>query len=207
MENLQLVVKEGIRERKKRMTHERICDVASKLFIEKGYSNTTIDAIADLSDISKPTFFNYFSSKLAVLHEIIDIMDEQFVSYITDELDNHNSTLERLQHVMRRSALFIEGAPELTRLTLVEGIGAIGDIHKSQARFKRMHGAMGQLIRLGIIQGDVRKDYPLELLIQTVFGSYLYALLTWLTAQEHSLATNLEDTAVFLAESISPRAL
>ena len=129
MENLQLVVKEGIRERKKRMTHERICDVASRLFIEQGYPNTTIDAIADLSDISKPTFFNYFSSKLAVLHEIIDIMDEQFVSYITDELDNQDSTLERLQHVMRRSALFIEGAPELTRLTLVEGIGAIGDIH------------------------------------------------------------------------------
>ena len=84
---------------------------------------------------------------------------------------------------------------------------AIGDIHKSQARFKRMHGAMGQLIKLGITQGDVRKDYPLELLIQTVFGSYLYALLTWLTAQEHSLAISLENTAVFLAESISPRAL
>ena len=88
MESLQLVPKEGIRERKKRLTHERICDVASKLFVEQGYSNTTIDAIAALADISKPTFFNYFSSKIAVLHEIIDIMDEQFVSYISDELDN-----------------------------------------------------------------------------------------------------------------------
>ena len=51
MANLQLVVKEGIRERKKRMTHERICDVASRLFIEQGYPNTTIDAILPTSRI------------------------------------------------------------------------------------------------------------------------------------------------------------
>ena len=151
MESLQLVPKEGIRERKKRLTHERICDVASKLFVEQGYSNTTIDAIAALADISKPTFFNYFASKLAVLHEIIDIMDEQ-------------------------------------------------------PRFERMHGAMGQLIESGIVRGDVRKDYPIELLIRILFGSYLYALLTWLSGQQHSLAENLEDTAIFLAESIAPRA-
>ena len=206
MESLQLVPKEGIRERKKRLTHERICDVASKLFVEQGYSNTTIDAIAALADISKPTFFNYFASKIAVLHEIIDIMDEQFVSYISDELDNHNSTLERLRHMMRRSALFIETAPEITRLTLVEGMGTIGDFDKSQPRFERMHGAMGQLIESGIVRGDVRKDYPIELLIRILFGSYLYALLTWLSGQQHSLAENLEDTAIFLAESIAPRA-
>jgi AcrR family transcriptional regulator len=205
LESLQLVPKEGIRERKKRLTHERICDVASKLFVEQGYSNTTIDAIAALADISKPTFFNYFSSKIAVLHEIIDIMDEQFVSYITDELDNHNSTLERLKHMMRRSALFIETAPEITRLTLVEGMGAIGDIDKSQPRFKRMHGAMGQLIKSGIVRGDVRKDYPIELLIQILFGSYLYSLLTWLSGQQHSLAKSLDNTAIFLAESIAPK--
>jgi len=197
LESLQVVLKEGIRERKKRLTHERICDVASKLFVEQGYSNTTIDAIAELADISKPTFFNYFTSKLAVLH---------FVSYITDELDNHNSTLERLKHMMRRSAFFIETAPEITRLTLVEGMGVIGDIDTSQARFKRMHGAMGQLIKSGIIRGDVRNDYPIELLIQILFGSYLYALLTWLSAQQHSLAENLEETAIFLAESIAPKA-
>jgi hypothetical protein len=52
----------------------------------------------------------------------------------------------------------------------------------------------------------VRKDYPIELLIRILFGSYLYALLTWLSGQQHSLAENLEDTAIFLAESIAPRA-
>jgi len=85
-------------------------------------------------------------------------------------------------------------------------MGAIGDIDTSQARFKRMHGAMGQLIKSGIIRGDVRNDYPIELLIQILFGSYLYALLTWLSAQQHSLAENLEETAIFLAESIAPKA-
>ncbi len=64
---------------------------------------------------------------------------------------------------------------------------------------------MGQLIKSGIGRGDVRKDYPIELLIQILFGSYLYALLTWLSGQQHSLAKSLGNTAIFLAESIAPK--
>lgn len=58
---------EGLRDRKRRETHQRIADVGLKLFIQNGYDATTLDAIAAAAGISRRTFFYYFKSKEAVL--------------------------------------------------------------------------------------------------------------------------------------------
>lgn len=56
-----------LRERKRRLTLERIAEVGLKLFVEKGYEATTLDAIAAASGISRRTFFYYLKSKEDVL--------------------------------------------------------------------------------------------------------------------------------------------
>jgi AcrR family transcriptional regulator len=53
----------GLRERKRRQTHQRIAEVGLKLFIRDGYEETTLDAIAAEAGISRRTFFYYFKSK------------------------------------------------------------------------------------------------------------------------------------------------
>lgn len=57
----------GWRERKRRDTHQRVWQSAIALFGERGYEATTLDAIAEASQISKRTFFHYFKSKEDVL--------------------------------------------------------------------------------------------------------------------------------------------
>jgi AcrR family transcriptional regulator len=54
---------EGLRERKRRETSERIIEKGLKLFVKKGYDATTLDAIAEAAGISRRTFFYYFKSK------------------------------------------------------------------------------------------------------------------------------------------------
>jgi len=54
---------EGLRERKRRQTRQRIVDEGLKLFLANGFEATTLDAIADAADISRRTFFYYFKSK------------------------------------------------------------------------------------------------------------------------------------------------
>ena len=56
-----------LRERKRRLTLDRIAEVGLKLFVEKGYEATTLDAIAAASGISRRTFFYYLKSKEEVL--------------------------------------------------------------------------------------------------------------------------------------------
>jgi AcrR family transcriptional regulator len=59
--------KEGLRERKRRETLQRIAEVGLKLFSEQGYEATTLEAIAEAAGISPRTFFYYFKTKDEVL--------------------------------------------------------------------------------------------------------------------------------------------
>jgi AcrR family transcriptional regulator len=58
---------EGLRERKRRQTRQRIAEAALRLFLKQGYETTTLDDIAAAADISRRTVFHYFDSKDAIL--------------------------------------------------------------------------------------------------------------------------------------------
>jgi AcrR family transcriptional regulator len=53
----------GRRDRKKNETRQALRDAAHRLFAEKGFSQTTIDDIAEAADVSRRTFFRYYDSK------------------------------------------------------------------------------------------------------------------------------------------------
>ncbi|MFD9944982.1 TetR/AcrR family transcriptional regulator [Nonomuraea sp. NPDC059023] len=56
-------MEEGLRERKKRETRERIADMAMGLFMMRGFENVTVAEVARAADISVNTVFNYFRTK------------------------------------------------------------------------------------------------------------------------------------------------
>jgi AcrR family transcriptional regulator len=58
---------QGLRERKRRETSERIVEKGLKLFVKNGYEATTLDLIAQAAGISRRTFFYYFKAKEEVL--------------------------------------------------------------------------------------------------------------------------------------------
>ncbi|GGV43133.1 TetR family transcriptional regulator [Streptomyces longisporoflavus] len=54
---------EGLRERKKRQTKQRISDVATGLFLERGFVTVTVAEVAEAADVSVNTVYNYFPVK------------------------------------------------------------------------------------------------------------------------------------------------
>jgi len=51
------------RTRKRLATRQRISDIASSLFIERGFDEVTVQEIAEAADVSRMTVFNHFSRK------------------------------------------------------------------------------------------------------------------------------------------------
>jgi AcrR family transcriptional regulator len=56
-------VAEGLRDRKKARTRERLADVAAALFAEHGYDQVSVADVARAADVSDQTVYNYFPAK------------------------------------------------------------------------------------------------------------------------------------------------
>ena len=53
----------GLRDSKKAATRQMISDVATRLFVERGFENVSVDEIAREAEVARKTVFNYFPRK------------------------------------------------------------------------------------------------------------------------------------------------
>ncbi|MFC5950473.1 TetR/AcrR family transcriptional regulator [Pseudonocardia lutea] len=72
----------GLRELKRRRTHELLIDTAVRLFLENGYAQTTVEQIAAEAEVSARTFFRYFASKDDVAMAPLDEVDAHFLRMV-----------------------------------------------------------------------------------------------------------------------------
>ncbi len=92
----------------------QIIHAASKLFIEKGFSDTSIMDIISEANVSKGTFYNHFSSKNACLIAILEetreeTINERYKIAINKDPADINvlvDQISQLLHVNRRRNLF-----------------------------------------------------------------------------------------------------
>jgi AcrR family transcriptional regulator len=73
---------EGLRERKKRQTRQYISDVATGLFMERGFDAVTVAEVADAADVSVNTVYNYFSTKEDLLLDRADDTRDRLARWV-----------------------------------------------------------------------------------------------------------------------------
>ena len=56
-----------------RRTRAAVVEAARRLFLERGYVATTMEAISELADTPQPTVYRLFSSKLGILKALLDV--------------------------------------------------------------------------------------------------------------------------------------
>ena len=81
------------RERDFKRHRSEIMDVAEKLFEEVDYHETTMDKIAERSEFSKGSLYNYFENKEILFFEILNEKTEIFKKGITERI-NEAQTIE-----------------------------------------------------------------------------------------------------------------
>ena len=74
---------EGLRERKRRETRDRITQAAMALFLAQGFDATTVDEIATDANVSKRSFFDYFPTKEDVVAAWQDAFGDTLVAAVT----------------------------------------------------------------------------------------------------------------------------
>ena len=109
----------GLRERKKLRTRAAIQKEAIRLFLQKGYGETTIEDIAEAVEISPSTFFNYFPSKEAVVFQ--DDLDPLIIAAFNAQPANVNP-IAAMRHALKTVLAKLPASDEATvreRIALV----------------------------------------------------------------------------------------
>lgn len=88
-------------------TREKLIQIAEKLFIEKGYSQTSLEDILHQAELSKGGFYHYFASKEDILSEIIDRHVETMKQEVKNFLKHEDmNPLEKLKYwILRKKEL------------------------------------------------------------------------------------------------------
>ena len=87
------------KQREADLRRQIIIEAAEKLFLSKGYEDTTMDQIANESEFSKGTLYNYFKSKDDLYLAIGTKSYEILIDYTKNLIENKDPGLEQLKAV------------------------------------------------------------------------------------------------------------
>lgn len=104
---------EGLRERKRRLTRQRISDVATILFATRGFDNVKVSTIADVVGVSEKTVYNYFPTKESMVLDWADEMVDSLARVIADCPRNESLTAAVVQAIKQDMERFDEVPDDL----------------------------------------------------------------------------------------------
>ncbi|MGW5116221.1 TetR/AcrR family transcriptional regulator [Streptomyces noursei] len=96
---------EGLRERKKRQTRQRISEVALGLFVARGFDKVTIAEVAAAADVSVNTLYNYFAAKEDLVLPPDEASPQRLADIVRDRQPGESAAravLDRLRDELRR---------------------------------------------------------------------------------------------------------
>jgi len=190
------------RERRVIETRKRIFRTALQLFSERGFRDTTIDAIAQEADIGKSTFFNYFDNKESILLHFREMQMERIKAFVMESMKSDEPLMNliyKLALIMteeqQKSPAFFHSlmsasfSSEATRKQLSEGL----------IRGRKM---LSELMDIRQKSGEIRSDIPAcdiaYSLQRVIFGS----MLLWSISPAGALEEQLHDIVSMFIKSI-----
>ncbi len=106
--------------RKKKKTRELILNVALKMFAEKGYHGTTMDAIAKKAKLGKGTVYRYFKNKEKVFNELIETHFRRLEARINAVFDETDDVLTIIAKYLRVYFQFFDSNKEFYKILVQE---------------------------------------------------------------------------------------
>lgn len=101
-------------------TRERLLDVATKLFVERGYDDTPIPAVLEAADVSRGALYHHFESKEDLFSAVLERVESELVEQIRDAAIPQDDPLAQLH---AGCGLFLRRAandPAVQRIVLLE---------------------------------------------------------------------------------------
>jgi len=175
---------EGRMERKKRELRQKIINVAMKLFEQQGFSDTTMEQIAETADVARKTLYNYFPVKEAIADEYLKGISNELAQEVLAKLQNLPDTRSRLLSALDNAYGWVEVNPELTGIVLAYRFKTTYQDSGNELEERGTQRIIAEIIRQGQEAGEIRSDVRWKLLVTYI--DLLRGTIVWEWLQDTS---------------------
>lgn len=175
---------EGRMERKKRELRQKIINVAMKLFEQQGFSDTTMEQIAEKADVARKTLYNYFPVKEAIADEYLRGISNDLAEEILAKLQTLPDTRSRLLSALNNAYGWVEINPELTGIVLAYRFKTTYQDSGNELEERGTQKIIAEIIRQGQEAGEIRPDVRWKLLVTYI--DLLRGTIVWEWLQDAS---------------------
>jgi TetR/AcrR family transcriptional regulator len=192
------------RDEQRRRKREAVLRVAASAFNRRGFANTSMDDVATVLGVSKPTLYQYFKSKQELLYACHQVAMDNGEAGLALAADDKGSGLEKLIVYLRRYMQGIFGdLGNCPVLTDVDSL-APSDREAVVTRRKRISNATKELIALGVADGSIASCNPK---LATLFA---LGVVNWIPLWYHEGGANtpeeiIESFIALLTTGLAPR--
>lgn len=170
--------KPGLRERKKRLRLQRIISVSRRLFVNKGFHETTIQDIAEEADIGLGTLYLYAGSKEDLLVLVFRENLLQMTESAFNTIDADAPILEQLMSFFQVHIDYHKEDMLLSCTVLKELSFPINPQRKHDIEliFNAAYVKLEQLLKRGILDGRLKPDLYIGTAVTSIFGLFYHLL-------------------------------
>jgi len=183
-----------------------ILDKSEELFVQHGYSETSMDMIARACDISKPTLYNYFESKHALFDQLSRRVMNGILERLRELLSQDKDKREILKELITSSGTLLEDRKRFLQMYLREShLMVHPDIEEELHWYSDMRAqiveAIGSLLA-DILRPEVKRKFGVTMAATTVFYILEGYLNEHVLSEHNDIALHREFILKFLETGV-----
>lgn len=194
----------------KKSTKTRLIEAALELFAERGITDTTTKAVADLAQVNEVTLFRHFGSKHGLLLAAIEDSQllEKLKTTLSEQIDSQASVTQVLQDYAQVSLEILEKVPKLVRSV----VGEAGQYPPENRlalgeKLTEVNQHLAEHVAKAIAQEGLESRFSPETLSSLINGLLLGYFTIGLTVEGEGLGLTKEDFLGSLVELFSQGAI
>jgi AcrR family transcriptional regulator len=153
--------------------HEAVLAAALKLIAEKGIDVTSVDAIAELSGVSKATIYKYWRTKESLCLEAISQVSGGLPAF--DSGDPRSGLIELVRYIGRARQLTKGGLGKIWPRIMAHAMGNPAFARALRAQFDAPRRArLTSILEQAVAQGKLRSGIDIDLAMDLLFGPVMH---------------------------------
>ncbi|MCK8613113.1 TetR/AcrR family transcriptional regulator [Gordonia sp. C13] len=170
--------------------------VAVKVFNDKGYDGTSMDALAERLGISKSSIYHHVAGKEELLELALNRALNALFAVTVEAQATEGRYIDRLEYLVRRSVdILVAELPYVTLLLRVRGNSAVE--RRAMARRREFDTFVSELVTAAADEGDLNPEIDPALVARLLFGT-VNSLIEWYRPRTGGSAPDLGDAVVAL---------